>query len=165
MQTGIIQDYINVGQFTDTLFGMYRDARESWRDDANGEFLDLEYDDETLREIASCVANDLNKDMKEYLHQDDHRMVGNFANVLDDYVYYRTGTYGCDKFGRGIDRKIFDAMVERLDAGVESPRADDDRNYLSSWIFKAFGTYGLMYNFSGMIADALYYHEKENAVS
>ncbi len=158
MQTEVIQDYINVGQFTDTLFGMYRDERESWRDDANSEFIDLEYDDETLREIAFYVANDLNKDMKEYLHRDDHRMAGNFANVLDDYAYYRTGTHG-------RDRKIFDAMVERLDAGEESPRADDDRNYLSSWIFKAFGTYGLMYKFSGMIADALYYYEKENAVS
>ncbi len=165
MQTEIIQDYINVAQFEDTLFGMYREERESWRDADNGDFLDLEFDDETLREIARCVAARTNGDMKRYLHSGEYRMTGNFANVLDDYARYRTGTFDYRNFGCNVDRKMLGAMIERLDAGEDSPRADDDRNFLSGWIFTAFGTYGLRYNFSGMVADSLYYHEKENAVA
>ncbi len=165
MQTEIIQDYINVAQFEDKIFGMYKAERESWRNAENSDFLDVEFDDETLREIAWCTTDEMNGSMKRYLHSGDYRMAGNFANVLDDYARYRTGTFDYLDFGHDVDRKLLDAMIERLDAGTDSPRANDDRVFLSGWIFTAFGTFGLMYNFGDMIADALYNHEKEAAVA
>lgn len=165
MQTQIIQDYINVAQFEDRMFEMYKEERESWRDAENSDFLDVEFDDETLRELAWGVTERMNEDMKRYLHSGEYRMVGNFANVLDDYARYRTGTFDYFDFGHDVDRKMLDAMIERLDAGTDSPRANDDRVFLSGWIFTAFGTFGLMYNFGNMIADALYNYEKEASVA
>lgn len=164
MKTEVIQDYIHVAQFEDIIFEMYKEERESFRDADNSDFLDMEYDDETLREMAWCVAARMNEDMKKYLHQDNHRIDGNFANILDDYAFYRTGMYHYDRAGIANDRKMLDAMIKRLDAGVDSPRANDDRDYLSSWIFKAFGTFGFRYNFGSMLCDSLYTYEHEMAV-
>lgn len=163
MQTQIIRDYIRVAKFEDRMFEMYKEERESWRDAENSDFLDVEFDDETLRELAWGVTERMNEDMKRYLHSGEYRMTGNFANVLDDYARYRTGTFDYFHLGHDIDRKMLDAMIERLDAGTDSRRADDDREFLSGWIFTAFGTSGFRYNFSERIADSLYWHEKENA--
>ncbi len=167
MQTGIIQDYINVGHFEDVLFEMYKDERERWRDAGNSDFLDEEFDDEILREMAWNVTERMNENMKKYLHRSDHGIDGNFADILNDYAQYRTGT--CDYLnlvrrpGSRIDTEMFEAMIRRLDSGVDSPRANDDRDYLSGWIFKDSGTWGFRYNFSEMIADSLY--RFENALS
>lgn len=165
MKTEVIQDYIHVAQFEEIIFGMYKEERESWRNEDNSDFLDDEYDDDTLREMAWCVADETNRSMRKYLHQEDHRMPGNFCNILDDYAFYRTGMYHYDRIGIANDRKMLEAMIRRLDAGVDSPRANADRDYLSSWVFQAFGTYGFRYNFSTSLADALYYYEREKAVA
>lgn len=165
MNTEVIQDYIHVEQFEDIIFDMYKEEREQWRNADNSDFLDLEYDDELLRELAWSVAAKMNEDMKKYLHQSDHRIVGNFCNILEDYAHYRTGKYSYDRAGIANDHKMLAAMIERLDKGVDSPRANDDRDYLSSWIFQAFGTFGFRYNFSNAIADSLYTYEQEMAVA
>ena len=165
METKVIQDYIHVAQFEGIIFEMYKEEREQWRDADNSDFLDMEYDDETLREMAWYAAAETNESMMKYLHQDDHRIIGNFSNILDDYAFYRTGMYHYDRIGIANDKKMLDAMIKRLDAGVDSPRANDDRDYLSSWVFKAFGTFGFRYNFSNALADALYVYEKETALA
>ena len=92
-------------------------------------------------------------------------MDGNFCNIQEDYAFYRTGKYSYDRAGIVNERKLLAAMIERLDNGVDSPRANDDRDYLSSWVFQAFGTHGFRYNFSTMLADALYTYEHEMAVA
>ena len=161
MKTEVIQDYIHVEQFENIIFELYKEERESYRDADNSEFLDLEYDDETLHEFAWEAAHETNESMKKYLHQSDHRMPGNFCNILDDYAYYRTGMYHYDRASIADDKKMLAEMIERLDAGEDSPRANGDRDYLSSWVFQAFGTFGFKYNFGNAIADSLYYYEQE----
>lgn len=165
MNTEVIQDYIHVEQFQNIIFEMYKEERESWRDADNSDFLDMEYDDETLNEMAFYTASSTNEDMKRYLHRSDYHMDGNFCNILEDYAYYRTGKYRYDRAGIVNEHKMLAAMIERLDKGVDSPRANDDRDYLSSWVFQAFGTFGFRYNFSTALADALYTYEHEMAVA
>ena len=70
-------------------------------------------------------------------------MDGNFADIENDYF------------------DLFPEMVKRLDAAEDSERANDDREYLSSWYFYAFGTFGIKYNFSNELQDLSYDLERE----
>lgn len=153
-------DYIGVEAFTKEIYNLYKECLDNYEDKEEFEqyINDLYGDQELLKNRAYEFAITANEDMKRYLHMDNHRMDGNFANVKDDYTSYRAGTYWISDF-KGSDEEyhnFFPDMVKRLDAAEDSERANDDREYLSSWFFFAFGTWGIQYNFSNDLAELHY---------
>lgn len=160
-------DYIGVEAFAKEIYNLYKECLDYYEDKEEFEqyINDLYGDQEFLKNRAYEFATKTNEDMKRYLHMDNHRMDGNFANIAEDYPYYRTGTYWAHESKIGSDEYhlLFPRMVERLDAAEDSDRANDDREYLSSWFFFAFGTFGITYNFDNDLAELHYdmeeYHE------
>lgn len=153
-------DYIGVEAFAKEIYNLYKECLDDYDDKEEFEqyINDLYGSEDYLKQCADEFASQANEDMKKYLHMDNHRMDGNFANIAKDYPNYRTGTYLASesKIGPKEYYLLFPRMVERLDAAEDSERADDDREYLSSWFFFAFGTFGIKYNFSNDLAELHY---------
>lgn len=152
-----VADYIGVETFAKEIESLYRECLDEF--DNKEEFEqyidDLYGRNGMVHRFAVEFSYEANKDMKKYLHMDSHRMDGNFANIEDDYPKYRTGTCWPSEYDGDDYYDLFPEMVKRLDAAEDSERANDDREYLSSWFFSAFGTYNIKYNFSSDL-DELY---------
>lgn len=104
------------------------------------------YSDEAFVEgLVQETAMSINLDMKKYLHLADTRIVGNFNNIRRDYK----GDYA--------------DMVSRLDAGFEDKKTNHDRDFLTSWFWETFGTFGIGYNFSEELGEEMYIAEEEDA--
>ena len=99
--------------------------------------------------------------MKKYLHMQNHRMIGNFANIEEDYPTHITGTACCSEYDGDDYFDLFPQMVARLDSAEDSKQADEDRAYLEEWYFKAFGTYNIKYNLANIIDEIAYELEQE----
>ena len=98
--------------------------------------------------------------MKKYLHLNDQHIIGNFANLYEDYPEHITGVRIYDYEGDDF-RDFYPQMVARLDAAEDSEQADEDRTYLREWFFWAFGTYDIKYNFSNDLSEILYMMEED----
>lgn len=101
-----------------------------------------------IQSLAWVFTLETNRDMKKYLHMDNHNMDGNFADIENDYPAHITGTYWSSEYAGNDYFCLFPQMVARLDAAEDSEQANEDRAYLEEWYFKAFGTYNIKYNFS-----------------
>ena len=89
-------------------------------------------------------------------------MIGNFANIENDYPAHITGTYWISEYDGDDYRDFFPQMVARLDSAEDNKQANEDRAYLMDWFFDAFGTYGIKYNFRNDLAEIEYALEEEN---
>jgi len=140
-----VADYIGIEEFAKSIEELYRECLDNFDNKEELEqYINDLYDDENhIHNLAWEFAHEVNRDMKKYLHMDSHRMDGNFADIENDYF------------------DLFPEMVKRLDAAEDSERANDDREYLSSWYFYAFGTFGIKYNFSNELQDLSYDLERE----
>ena len=158
-------DYIGVEAFAQAIEKIYRGCLDNFEDSQEFEqyINDLYGDQNYIKTAAWEFAVDANEDMKKYLHMSSHRMDGNFANIEQDYPKYRTGTYWSSEYDGDDYFGLFPEMVKRLDSAEDSERADDDREYLSSWFFFAFGTFGIEYNFSNGLEQIHYDLEEEDA--
>ncbi len=156
-------DYIGVTAFAKEIEDLYRKCLGNFDDKEEFEnYINELYDDKDyIHTLAVEFAVDANECMKSYLHKDSHRMNGNFANIAQDYPKYRTGTYWAHEYAGDDYYDLFPDMVKRLDAAEDSERADDDREYLSSWYFYAFGTFAIEYNFSEELNNLHYDLEEE----
>lgn len=156
MTTEYIRDYVNIDELENELYGLYKECLdetvESEESDVKGHLL-LIYDYNSLKEEAAFRADRINNDMYKYLHQDDHSLVGNFMNVERNYIW----DHKCD-------RKDFENMVKRLDSGDMSEESKEDREWLRSWFWEAFGSFGLTYNFQSEVSDYIYEYERENEI-
>ena len=141
--------YINIDNMAARLYQVLKDARESMIDDENKFFIMESFSDELLEEESYEMAWRFNSNMKEYLHNPDHRLCGNFNNIDYDYPYHIYGkvTY---------DVPLVNAMIARLDDNEDSKLANEDRNFLVDWLFETFGTWGISYNFQDEISETLY---------
>lgn len=157
-------DYIGVESFAREIYKLYHECMDDYKDEEGFEqyVYDL-FGENYLHELAWEFACEANEDMKTYLHRENHRMDGNFANVEEDYAEYRTGTYWVSEYDGTADEyfAFFPNMVARLDNAEDNERANDDREFLSSWFFRAFGTYNIKYNFSNDLGEILYMMEEE----
>lgn len=88
-------------------------------------------------------------------------MIGNFANIEEDYPAHITGTYWSSEYDGDDYFRLFPQMVARLDAAEDSEQANEDREYLEEWYFYAFGTFGIKYNFSNDLNEIAYMLEEE----
>lgn len=150
----IVQDYINIDRMKDEIFNLLKDAVESYGEGDENDYLRAIYDDDALNECAAIMAGKYNRDMKEYLHMDDHKLCGNFNNVEYDYVHFRTGEYS-------YDDDMLREMIAKLDNGEESEQATADREFLTDWFWDTFGTFGITYNFQTELGEMLYEYERE----
>ena len=159
-----VADYIGVDSFAKVIESLYNECLENF-DNAEDveEYIGLY--GQNIQSMARDFTLKANKEMKEYLHQKDHRMIGNFANIEDDYPAHITGTVWCSEYDGDDYFDLFPQMVARLDAAEDSEQADEDRTYLREWFFGAFGTYAIKYNFSNELSEIAYELEQECATA
>ena len=156
-----VADYIGFESFAKTIEALYRECLE---DNENSEEIEEYLADalgENIQSLARELTHKVNREMKKYLHMQNHRMIGNFANIEEDYPTHITGTAWCSEYDGDDYFDLFPQMVARLDSAEDSKQADEDRAYLEEWYFKAFGTFGITYNFSNYLAEIAYSLEQE----
>lgn len=132
------KNYISIDAMKERLteiFSEVIDSLEKNEIDIIEDYIDIE-------ERAEYMAERFNADMKKYLHMDSQRIMGNFNNARTDYERENEG-------------QKFSEMVTRLDNGENTPRAKEDREWLTSWFWETFGTYNIKYNFSTEIGELI----------
>lgn len=161
-----VADYIGVEAFAKEIAGTYQVALNWYLEEGGDiEYYFTQYVKEIIdiEERAYEYALQVNREMKKYLHMKNHRIDGNFANIEQDYPYYKTGEW----YAHLTDNpeqydKWLPQMIERLDNAEDSPIADDDREYLMEWFFETFGTYNIKYKFEEELNELYYEFAKEN---
>ena len=143
-----VADYIGVESFAKTIENLYRECLENFDNAEEMEEYIADLYGKNIQSLAWDFTLETNRDMKKYLHMDNHNMDGNFADIENDYPAHITGTYWSSEYAGNDYFCLFPQMVARLDAAEDSEQANEDRAYLEEWYFKAFGTYNIKYNFS-----------------
>lgn len=150
----IIHDYLNCEQMVKEVVELLKGELDGFSEEPLYCFLESKYNDDFLKEIALKKVSGWNKDMRKYLHQSDHRIIGNFNNIEYDYCHFRTGEFG-------YNDSLLNDMIKRLDEGATDEQSVKDRDFLASWFWETFGTYGVTYNFSSNLSEELYELENE----
>lgn len=113
------------------------------------DYLHEEYSQEYLEERAEFLVEKWNKDMRNLLINDESipcNLVGNYR------IHSR------------MDWDEYQAMINRLESGEDTPQTKADRENISAWFWYAVGTYNFTYNFQNEVSEALcHMPEAENA--
>ena len=160
-----VADYIGVFNFAKTIEALYRECLEDCDNPEDIEEYIADLYGKNIQSLARDFALESNKDMKKYLHMNNHSMPGNFADIEYDYPAHITGTRWPSEYAGDDYFRLFPKMVARLDAAEDSKQADEDRAYLMDWYFDAFGTYNIKYNFSNWLSEIVYMREEEQAIA
>lgn len=158
MNTEIVKDYIDVDAMYDELLEIFKEERDSYGDGKYRDVIESEFNDDRLSEEAIELAFQINTDMKHYLHNKEHAILGNFNNVDYDYPRHINGEFEYD------DDLVKD-LIKRLDERDMSERTKSDRLWLNDWFFYTFGTFGIRYNFDETMSAAIEEHEREMATA
>ena len=156
-----VADYISVKSFAKTIEKLYRECLDNFDDADDLEEYIADVLGENMQSLAWQFTFKANREMKKYLHLPDQHMDGNFANLHRDYPEHITGTRWISDYEGDDYFDLYPQMVARLDAAEDSEQANEDRAYLEEWYFKAFGTFGIAYNFSNDLAEIVYSLEQE----
>lgn len=152
-------EYIDMEYMQSELSAIYTNARDNFGETEKEKAeLQARYDDEYIEELSEIMAEQFNADVKEYLHQDSHSMIGNFNNIDVAYPHHLGIT---NPFGSFRNPRLVFEMTERLDANDQSEQSQQDRHWLVDWFFETFGTFGIKYNFENEMSDYLYQIEQE----
>ena len=144
-----MKEFISYKEMYSTLVELYNESLD--------EMEQAKYESE-IEDMASCVAESIVRDMDKYVHRKDTRMNGNFCNIKEDWNF-------CPEF---IGSEVqpwgkFDDMVKSMDDDTIS---DEDckkvQTWCMDWYFRAFGTWGLKYNFQEFISELEYEEESNN---
>lgn len=147
-------NYINIDAMADSIERIYKEQLDCFSNDERRYLEENGYDEESIRERAVMLAYEFNENMRDYLHQKDHKICGNFNNVEYDYPHFRTGEFE-------ENAEMLDGMIDRLDRGEESEQATADRQFLTDWFWDTFGTFGVGYNFMDELCEQIYIYDKE----
>lgn len=158
-----VADYIGVESFAKVIESLYRECLENFDNAEDLEEYIADIFGKNIHGLAWEFTLKANREMKKYLHLPSQRMPGNFADLRMDYPNHRTGTFFASEYEGSVAEylNLYPDMVARLDAAEDSEKADEDRAYLEEWYFKAFGTFGITYNFSNDLAEIAYSLEQE----
>lgn len=148
-----VADYIGVFSFAKTIEALYRECLEDCDNPEDIEEYIADLYGKNIQSLARDFALESNRDMKKYLHMNNHSMPGNFAYIEDDYPAHITGTRWSSEYAGDDYFRLFPQMVARLDAAEDSKQADEDRAYLMDWYFEAFGTFGIKYKFQETLSE------------
>lgn len=148
-----VADYIGVESFAKVIESLYNECLENF-DDADDlrEYI-ADVCEKNIQSMAREFTLEANREMKKYLHLNDQRMDGNFANLYEDYPKHITGVWWASDYDGDDYYDLYPQMVARLDAAEDSEQANEDRAYLEEWYFKAFGTYNIQYNFGNYLEE------------
>ena len=158
-----VADYIGVESFAKVIESLYRECLENFDDAEDMEEYIADCCGKNIQNLAWDFTLEINREMKKYLHLPDQHMNGNFADLSMDYPKHRTGTFWVSEYDGSVAEylNLYPDMVARLDDADDSEQANEDRAYLEEWYFKAFGTFGITYNFSNDLAEIAYSLEQE----
>lgn len=148
-----VADYIGVFSFAKTIEALYRECLEDCDNPEDIEEYIADLYGKNIQSLAWEFTHKVNREMKKYLHLNDQRMDGNFANLYNDYPRHVTGTFWATDYDGDDYYDLYPQMVARLDAAEDSEQANMDRAYLEEWHFEAFGTYNIKYNFSNELEE------------
>lgn len=151
--------FFDFNDMMETVISILKDAREEMCSNEREKELVMEqYSDELIEELAFEDCCQTNSDMKKYLNKKDHKIIGNFGNIEDDYIKHITGTYWISEYdgSKGDWHEIFPSFVKRMNEMDDSEQSVEDRKWVVEWYFITFGTFGLKYNFQDGIAEYLY---------
>ena len=157
MKTEIAKNYLDIESVANEILDIYKEKVNDYKDEPYFQIMvDCYYlDEESLEQRAYEMAFELSDDMKTYLHQKSHRISGNFNNVEYDYIEEHkiisdgVASYNCN---------CFFEFVERLDNGTAT---QEDFEWITSWFWETFGTWGIGYNFADELANYAYEYENE----
>lgn len=141
-----MKDFINYDD-------MYEALKEILTDALNEDEVS-KYEDE-IECHAEIYAQNAVESMRKYVHQKNTRIEGNFCNIREDW----------EDTPEFIGSEVqpwgkFDDMVKSMDDDTIS---DEDckkvQTWCMDWYFRAFGTWGLTYNFQSYISELEYEEE------
>lgn len=141
--------FLNEQKHYETLLSIFMDVLKNSDDPT-------EYEWFAEQEAESLAASHV-KDMAEYVHMSDTKILGNFANIREDWDYIPDFVKSEVKpWGR------FDDVVKSID---DKTISEEDlakfQEWCQDWFFTAFGTRNLEYNFATDLGELAYYDECE----
>ena len=139
--------FINEQKHYETLLSIFMEVLEDHGD------TDYEWfaEDEAERLAASHVES-----MKDYVHQRDTKIYGNFCDIRDDWNRPGFVHSEIEPWGR------FDDVVKSIDEKTISEQdLEKFQQWCEDWFFTAFGTYNLEYNFATDLSEIAYRDECE----
>ena len=95
-----VADYIGVFSFAKTIEALYRECLEDCDNPEDIEEYIADLYGKNIQSLARDFALESNRDMKKYLHMNNHSMPGNFADIEDDYDWEEVDScwgYYCDE--------------------------------------------------------------------
>ena len=138
-----MKDFINYEDMYECIKNIYTDALNE--EDA------IKYEDE-IDCHAEHAAQDAVDSMRKYVHLKDTHIDSNLCNIRQDWEY-RPEFIGSEVQPWGK----FDDMVKSMD---DETISDEDlkkvQQWCMDWFFRAFGTWGLEYNFQSYISELEY---------
>lgn len=156
-----VADYIGCESFAKVIENLYDECLENFDDADDLQEHIADCCGKTIQNLAWDFTLEANREMKKYLHLNDQRMNGNFADLSMDYPKHRTGVWWATDYDGDDYYDLYPAMVARLDAAEDSEQADKDREFLEEWYFKAFGTYNIKYDFSNGLEEIHFMMEED----
>ena len=108
--------------------------------------------EDVVEQYAWHVAANVVDEMNEYVHMNDTRMMGNFANIREDWNVTKDFVKSeVEPWGD------FDEVVKSIDNNTISKEdLKKFQTWAEDWFYTAFGTWGLVYNFNIFFADFKY---------
>lgn len=143
-----MKDFLKFENVRETFKNLFEEVVESYGYD-QGEFENIVGD-----HSFDCALETL-ESMKKYVHQKDTRMIGNFCNIREDWEE----TY--DFIGSEVKPwGKFDDVIKSIDdETISDEDLDKFQTWAFDWFFRAFGTWGLKYNFGELISEIAYENE------
>lgn len=145
-----MKDFLNYDDVYETFLNLFKETVENYGMDYDS------WESET-EDYAATFAMETLESMKNYVHRKDTRMGGNLCNIREDWEY-------CPEF-IGSEVKPwgkFDDVIKSID---DETISDEDlkkfQTWAFDWYFRAFGTFGLTYNFGNWISELEYEREQE----
>lgn len=145
-----MKDFLNYDNVFETFLNLFKETVENYGIDYGS----LESETEEYAHMTTIETLD---SMKRYVHQKNTRMDGNFCNIREDWEC-------CPEF-IGSEVKPwgkFDDVIKSID---DETISDEDlkkfQTWAFDWYFRAFGTFGLTYNFGEWISEMEYEREQE----
>lgn len=145
-----MKEFINFEDMEQTLLDLYKNCLD---DESVQKY------ESTIEEYANINAQTIVDDMNRYVHQKDTKINGNFCNIREDWEV-TPDFIGSDVKPWGK----FSDVVKSIDNGTIS---EEDlkkfQQWAKDWFFRAFGTWGLCYNFQTLISEMEWEEEQEAA--
>ena len=110
-----------------------------------------------VEDYAYLTAENVCNDMDKYVHMEDTKMWGNFANIRQDWDITKNFVKSeVEPWGK------FDDIIKSIDDNTISKEdLEKFQTWALDWFFTAFGTYNLKYNFNNFIYEIIDNEEQE----